>query len=479
MFLLRGTPSILGCLRRGLHLLTITTTHSPATDLGYLLHKNPDSFQTAKLPFGQAHVFFPEATDDRCTAAVLLDVDPVALVRRRDGGSLRQYVNDRPYAASSLLSVALARLFATAMGGRSKERPELAVAEIPLEVRIPVIAARGEDGLLERLFGPLGYEVEATRLPLDETFPSWGESDYFSVSLRRQCRLSELLSHLYVLIPVLDDEKHYFVGDDEVDKLLRRGEEWLPAHPDRELIVNRYLKRQRSLTEDALARLAEEDQFDPDADEARHSQEEERVEERIGLNRQRLATVLSTLKVLGARRVLDLGCGEGRLVRLLIDDRSFEEIVGVDVSQRVLQIASRRLQLDRLPLNQQGRIRLFQSSLIYRDRRLAGYDAAALIEVIEHLDPFRLEAFERVVFEQAKPGAVVVTTPNAEYNVLFETLPAGEFRHADHRFEWRRDQFSGWAEAVAARHGYSVRFDGIGPADPTLGTPTQMAVFAR
>ena len=460
-------------------MLTITTTHSPATDLGYLLHKNPASFQTATLPFGQAHVFFTEATDDRCTAVVLLDVDPVALVRRSGGGSLRQYVNDRPYVASSLTSVALARLFATAMGGRSKERPELAASEIPLEVRIPVIAARGGDGLLERLFGPLGYEVEATRLPLDETFPSWGESDYFSVRLRRRCRLSDLLSHLYVLIPVLDDEKHHWVGDDEVEKLLRRGEEWLPAHPERELIVNRYLKRLRSLTQDVLARLADEDQLDPDADEARHAQEEAAVEERIGLNRQRLATVLSTLKELGARRVLDLGCGEGRLLRLLIDDRSFEEIVGIDVSQRVLQIAARRLQLARLPLNQQGRIRLFQSSLIYRDRRLAGYDAAALIEVIEHLDPFRLGAFERVVFEQAKPGAVVVTTPNAEYNVLFETLPAVEFRHADHRFEWRRDQFAGWAEAVAGRHGYSVRFDGIGPSDPTLGAPTQMAVFTR
>jgi 3' terminal RNA ribose 2'-O-methyltransferase Hen1 len=460
-------------------LLTITTTHWPATELGYLLHKNPGSFQTAKLPFGRAHVFFPEATDERCTMAVLLDVDPVALVRGRDGGSLRQYVNDRPYVASSLLSVALARLFATAMGGRSKERPELAASEIPLELRIPVIAARGADGLLERLFGPLGYGVEATRLPLDETFPSWGASDYFSVLLRRQCRLSELLSHLYVLIPVLDDDKHYWVGDDEIEKLLRQGEQWLPAHPERDLIVSRYLKRQRSLTQDALARLADEDQFDPDADEARHALVEERVEEPISLNRQRLETVLATLKELGARRVLDLGCGEGRLLRLLIDDRSFEEIVGVDVSQRALQIASRRLQLDRLPLNQQGRTSLFQSSLIYRDRRLAGFDAAALVEVIEHLDPVRLEAFERVVFEQAKPGAVVVTTPNAEYNVLFEALPAGEFRHADHRFEWSRGQFAGWAEAVASRHGYSVRFGGIGPAHPNLGAPTQMAVFAR
>jgi 3' terminal RNA ribose 2'-O-methyltransferase Hen1 len=460
-------------------LLTITTTHSPATDLGYLLHKNPASFQTAKLPFGSAHVFFPEATDDRCSATVLLEVDPVGLVRRSDGGSLRQYVNDRPYVASSLLSVALARLFGTALGGRSKERPELALTEIPLEASLPVVAARGGDALLERLFGPLGYEVEATRLPLDDTFPSWGASDYFSVRLQRTCRLSELLTHLYVLLPVLDDEKHYFVGDDEVEKLLRRGEDWLQAHPERELIVNRYLKRQRSLTQEALARLADEDQLDPDEDEVQHARKEEAVEERIGLNQQRLAAVHSKLKQLGARRVLDLGCGEGRLLRLLLDDRAFEEIVGVDVSQRALQFASRRLQLDRLPLNQQGRLRLFQSSLIYRDRRLSGFDGAALVEVIEHLDPFRLEAFERVVFEQAKPGAVVVTTPNAEYNALFESLPAGEFRHPDHRFEWRRDQLANWADAVAQRHGYSVSFEGIGPVDPELGSPTQMAVFTR
>ncbi|HVS85599.1 MAG TPA: 3' terminal RNA ribose 2'-O-methyltransferase Hen1 [Gaiellaceae bacterium] len=460
-------------------LLTITTTHPPATDLGYLLHKNPSSFQTSRLAFGQAHVFFPEASEERCTAAVLLDVDPVGLVRRPDAGSLGQYVNDRPYVASSLLSVALARLFGTAMGGRSKERPELAATEIPLEATVPVLPARGGQELLGRLFEPLGYEVETRRLPLDETFPSWGESDYYTLTLRGRRRLSELLSHLYVLIPVLDDEKHYWVGDDEVEKLLRRGEEWLPAHPERELIVQRYLKRQRSLTREALAQLADEDRPDPDAAEERHGRQEEVVEERLGLSRQRLATVHETLKQLGARRVLDLGCGEGRLLRLLMDDRSFEEIVGIDVSQRVLQVAARRLQLDRLPLNQQGRVRLFQSSLIYRDRRLSGYDAAALVEVIEHLDPFRLAAFERVVFDHAKPGAVVVTTPNAEYNALFETLPAGELRHADHRFEWRRDQFSHWAEGVADRHGYTVDLRGIGEPDPALGSPTQMAVFSR
>jgi hypothetical protein len=125
-------------------LLTITTTHSPATDRGYLLHKNPASFQTAKLPFGEAHVFFTEASDARCTAAVLLDVDPVGLVRRSDGGSLRQYVNDRPYVASSLLSVALARLFGTTWHRRlpparrqrqdtSRPRPHLADATAPAD----------------------------------------------------------------------------------------------------------------------------------------------------------------------------------------------------------------------------------------------------------------------------------------------------------------------------------------------------------
>jgi 3' terminal RNA ribose 2'-O-methyltransferase Hen1 len=366
------------------------------------------------------------------------------------------------------------------MGGRSKERPELAETAIPLEAELPVVAARDGDGLLGRLFAPRGYEVEAHRLPLDETFPAWGESDYFTLRLRSRRRLSELLSHLYVLIPVLDDDKHYWVGDDEVEKLMRRGATWLAEHPERELIVERYLKRQRSLTREALARLAEEDQADPEAEEARRNRQEEAVEERVGpLNKQRLATVFATLKQLGAHRVLDLGCGDGPLLRLLMDDPSFRVIVGMDVSQRALQLAARRLQLERLPLNQRGRVRLFQSSLLYRDRRLEGFDAATLVEVIEHLDPFRLEAFERVVFEYAKPGAVVITTPNAEYNALFGMLPAGEFRHADHRFEWRRDQLARWAEGVAERHGYTVSFGGIGPEDATVGTPTQMAVFRR
>jgi 3' terminal RNA ribose 2'-O-methyltransferase Hen1 len=327
------------------------------------------------------------------------------------------------------------------------------------------------------LFEPLGYTVTVRGYPLDETFPDWGQSPYFTVELEGEVRLRDLLAHLYVLIPVLDVAKHYWVGEDEVEKLLKRGEGWLPGHPEREAIINRYLKYKRHLTRTAIERLAEGDQPDADVAEEAHDVEEARVEERISLNKQRLGSVLAVLKASGARKVLDLGCGEGQLLRLLLDDRSFTEIVGIDVSYRVLERAREKLRLERLPARQQERIKLLQGSLTYRDGRLSGYDAAAVIEVIEHLDPPRLAAFERVLFEFARPPVVVLTTPNREYNVRWETLPAGKLRHRDHRFEWSRAEFQAWANDVAERFGYAVRYLPIGPVDDEVGPPTQMAVF--
>jgi 3' terminal RNA ribose 2'-O-methyltransferase Hen1 len=233
-------------------LLTITTTHTPATDLGYLLHKNPAKCQSFPLSFGQAHVFYPEASAERCTAALLLEVDPIGLVRNRqgpsgEGGLLDQYVNDRPYVASSLLSVAIAQVFGSALSGKSKERAALVDTPIALSARLAVVPCRGGEKFLRSLFEPLGYLVNGQRHPLDEAFPDWGDGPYFTVELAAKCRLRELLAHLYVLIPVLDDDKHYWVGDDEVDKLLRHGERWLAAHPERDNISRRYLKHQRRL----------------------------------------------------------------------------------------------------------------------------------------------------------------------------------------------------------------------------------------
>jgi 3' terminal RNA ribose 2'-O-methyltransferase Hen1 len=465
-------------------ILTISTTHRPATDLGYLLHKNPERHQVVELSFGQAHIVYPEASEDRCSASLLVEVDPIGLVRNRRGPSgndfsLAQYVNDRPYVTSSFMSVALAKVFSTALSGRSKERPDLAETKIALEVHLPVVPSRGGIPVLRKLFEPLGYQVAATPIPLDLEFESWGDSRYLDVRLTGMQTVKTLLEHLYVLLPVLDDDKHYWVGAEEVEKLLRRGGEWLSVHPERELITQRYLRHDRRLMREAMVRLEEDDVVDPDEAAVAHDAEEEAVERPLNLNDQRLAAVADALSAAGARRIVDLGCGEGRLVAKLLKTPGIDHVVGVDVSHRALELAARRLHLDSMTPRQRERVELLQGSLTYRDRRLEGYDAATVVEVIEHLEPSRLASFERVVFAYAAPAAVVLTTPNAEYNVRFETLPAGTLRHRDHRFEWTRAEFESWASGVAANYGYQVVFSGIGPGDVQVGSPTQMAVFSR
>ncbi|MET7288472.1 3' terminal RNA ribose 2'-O-methyltransferase Hen1 [Streptomyces sp. NPDC005573] len=561
--------------------LTISTrgtAAAPATDLGFLLHKHPDNAQTFSTSHGTAHVFYPEADADRCTAALLLEVDAVALARRGKGkgrggapdAALAQYVNDRPYAASSLLAVALSAVFSSAMRGVCKARPERAAAPLPLRIEVPALPARGGASLVRGLFEPLGWQVTAEPVALDAEFPQWGDSRYVRLVLEAEgLTLAEALRHLYVLLPVLDDGKHYWVSADEVDKLLRAGEGWLPDHPEQKLITSRYLSRRWSLTRDAmerleLVRLAEADdsevetldnavEDDTEADTEIEAAEAE-AEAVAGAGTQapagtgpdgvpgaeevtgtaddgisgapgtdgdgtgaisgtpgtdagagrdahgvpgsgagsapgedrpvplavlRREAITGALREAGAARVLDLGCGQGQLVQELLKDVRFTEVVGVDVSMRALGIAARRLRLDRMGERQAARVKLFQGSLAYTDKRLAGYDAAVLSEVIEHLDLPRLPALEYAVFGAARPRTVLVTTPNVEYNVRWETLPAGHVRHGDHRFEWTREEFRSWASAVAELHGYEVGFRPVGPDDPEVGPPTQMAVFHR
>ncbi|PAZ10775.1 3' terminal RNA ribose 2'-O-methyltransferase Hen1 [Streptomyces sp. SA15] len=474
--------------------LTIRTTGTPerpATDLGYLLHKHPEKAQAFSTSYGKAHVLYPEADAERCTAALLLEVDAVALVRRGKGkgrggapdAALAQYVNDRPYAASSLLAVALSGVFSSAMRGVCAARPERAAQPLPLRIEVPALPARGGPDLVRRLFEPLGWTVTAEPVALDSEFPEWGDSRYVRLVLESEAlTLAEALRHLYVLLPVLDDAKHYWVASDEVDKLLRAGEGWLPDHPEQHLITNRYLSRRWSLTREArerleLVRLAEADDSEVEEIDNAVEAETEAEEKPTPLAVQRRDAITAALQESGAARVLDLGCGQGQLVQALLRDPRFTEIVGVDVSMRALTIASRRLKLDRMGERQASRVKLFQSSLAYTDNRLKGYDAAVLSEVIEHLDLPRLPALEYAVFGAARPRTVLVTTPNVEYNVRWESLPAGHVRHGDHRFEWTREEFRTWAGTVAERHGYGVEFVPVGPDDPEVGPPTQMAVF--
>ena len=506
-------------------LLTITLTEPPATDLGFLLHKHPDRLQSFAVSAGQAHVFYPEAAQERCTAALLLEIDPIGLVRghRRSGSggpeafSLAEYVNDRPYAASSMLAVALGKVFRTAMTGRCDARPDLAARSLPLEISIPALSCRGGDDLAHRLLRPLGWDVRARPILLDPERPEWGNSRYLTVRLSGQARLADALSHLYVLLPVLDDTKHYWVDAGEIDKLLRAGGDWLATHPERDLITHRYLAHQRQYAATAVARLAEVDDTEPEAldnavpeapdsaisdapDSAISEAPDNAVPEapdgavlgtappRSSLAQRRREAVLAVLRdtvlhdtVLrdtGAR-IADLGCGEGSLVALLLREPSVARVLGVNVSHRALERTAQRLHLDTMPERQRERVDLVQSSLTYADARLTGLDAAVLMEVIEHVDPPRLGALEQTVFGAARPATVVVTTPNAEYNVRFTTLRPGAMRHPDHRFEWSRPQFRDWAAGVAGRRGYQVRFVPVGPEDPGVGPPTQMAVFTR
>ncbi|MER7621663.1 3' terminal RNA ribose 2'-O-methyltransferase Hen1 [Streptomyces sp. NPDC126503] len=469
------------------------TPERPATDLGHLLHKHPERAQAFSTSYGTAHVLYPEASAERCTAALLLEVDPVALVRRGKGkgrggapdSALAQYVNDRPYAASSLLAVALARVFKTALHGECRALPERAAAPLPLRIEIPAVPARGGAELVRALFGPLGWSsVEAEPIALDPEFGEWGDSRYVRLVLEGELRLADALNHLYVLLPVLDDAKHYWVAPDEVDKLLRAGDGWLAGHPQRDLITARYLARRRGLTREAterleLARLAEAEgvgveDVDNAVDEATDTEDRP-----VPLAQHRREAILAALRAAGATRVLDLGCGQGQLVQALLKDPVFTEIVGVDVSVRALTVAARRLRLDRMGERQAARVKLLQGSLTYTDKRLTGYDAAVLSEVVEHVDLPRLPALEYAVFGSARPRTVLVTTPNAEYNVRWESLPAGHARHGDHRFEWTRAEFRDWAAGAAGRYGYEVELVPVGPEDPEVGPPTQMAAFTR
>jgi len=465
-------------------LLTLTAQTHNAPDLGYLLHKNPANVFTDTLSFGKLTVFYPEVTPERCTVAVLLEIDPIDLIRsnKRRIPGLDQYVNDRPYVASSLMSVALNAAFSTALNGRSKDRPERVAEKMNLSATVAAVRCNAGGELITNVFAPLGYTVTLERQPLDPRFPQWGDSEIYTVTLAGQQTVQDLLSHLYVLLPVLDNAKHYYIGADEVEKLLRRGENWLNVHPEKKVITRRYLNYRQSIVRDALAQLtlpADDTLETQEETDTRAEAQEAAKEEPLRLNDLRMQAARDAVLTLDppARRVLDLGCGEGRLLKMLLTERTVTEIVGVDVASRVLEFAAAHIHLDQMSERQKQRIKLIQGSVVYRDDRFLDFDAALMIEVIEHLDPPRLNAMEQNIFGYARPRRLIVSTPNREYNAVWESLPAGNMRHRDHRFEWNRAEFQEWANHNAAKYSYAVTFQPIGPEHEQYGAPTQMAVF--
>ncbi len=464
-------------------LLTIKTYHHPATDIGFLLHKHPDKVQSFSITGGKVHVFYPEANEDSCTVAMLMELNSIDLVRKLKvpGSSslLKHYINDRPYVASSFTSHAIAKVFSSALNGKCANRQDLLETPMSFDVKISVLKVRGGLPLLEKIFQPLGYIVSAEQHPLDENFEEWGSSPYYTVLLQTKSTkyLKALLTHLYVLLPVFDNEKHYWIGKNEADKLLQRGEGWLAQHPEKEWITRRYLKNFSSLSKYALKKMLD-DEYEVIEEDVVALIEPEKVEKKQNLHQQRLNAALEKLKESKAKSVLDLGCGEGKLLRMLLKESQFERILGMDVSFKSLQRAKEKLYMDNMAPRQKARINLIQGALTYYDERLKDYDAAAVIEVIEHLELDRIPAFEKVLFEVAKPQTVVLTTPNAEYNVNYNFLQKDSFRHSDHRFEWTRAEFQDWTKHVCETYGYSVNIFPIGEETERIGAPSQMAVFS-
>ena len=454
-------------------LLELNTTHKPATDLGYLLHKHPDKLQTVELSAGNAHVFYPEANENSCTACLLLDINPVDLVRgdRGRGAFLQEhYVNDRPYTSNSFLSTAIVKAFGSAINGTCHTKPELALTAIPLKAKIHSLKVDCEKAYINKLFEPVGYKVSYEIIQLDNTFPSWGESKVVNLTVEKATTLKEFLSQLYVFMMVLDNDRHYWISRNDIDVLIRRGENWLENHPQKDWITKRYLKNLRTLTTQALLRLADQSEL---------TEEHLIPERKINLHQQRLNKAFDLLKASRAESVLDIGCGEGKLLKLLLKEGQFKKIAGMDVSFGELQKAKENLYLDQASPAMRERIKIFQGSVTYKDERLKGFDAAVLVEVIEHLDEERLPAMEKVVFGFPKPTSVILYTPKAEYKVVFEKLQAETFRHDDHRFEWTRKEFADWCNKICNEYKYEVEIIPVGQEEENIGAPSQLAIFKK
>lgn len=423
----------------------------PATDLGFLLHKHPDRVQTFPTSQGLATVFYPEATSSTCRA--VLHVDGAGA---RVPGDTGRHVNDVAHAAGSRLVVAIGKVYGDALAGRCKLKPDLVDHRWPVTVTIPSVPLRARTTPAD-LFGPLGWAVEVE--PQELRPSEWGDSGYATVTVRGSFTVRDTLRHLAVLVPVLSDDQHYFVDEPEIEKLDRLGADWLAAHPQRDAIVGGYLKGIRPLVDGALGRLSGDDTPSPSPT--------PRSPQRDSLARRRIDRVVELIRSSGARSVLDVGCGEGRLLAALAADPGLV-LAGVDVSTAALGRADAALARVR-------GVELWQSSLVYADARCRGYDAAILMEVIEHIDLDRLPRAAHTVFDGMAPRVVIVTTPNREYNAHYGI----DLRHPDHRFEFTRADFAQWCDTVAAEYRYDVEIGGIGDLHPDHGTPTQFAVFSR
>ncbi|TDQ36236.1 3' terminal RNA ribose 2'-O-methyltransferase Hen1 [Aureibacillus halotolerans] len=435
--------------------LTIKATGSDVSALSYLLAKNPANLYERKVKEHFVRFFFGTFSDTFVEATIFVTPDPLALVTHKNSYDITHYINDREFVASSIFCSLCKSALATALNGL----PNTAYANyvdmtFPLTFTVGPIASGLSDEHVELLFKPLGYDV-TFQYQSSESDVEKGSARMLTI--QGLTTLQAGLRQLFVLLPVLDDYKHYYIDEKEMEKLERYGEGWLDEHPEKALIYRRALR-----FKELYAPLQNDEET------------QEKTPKR-SLNHQRYEAIASTIATFPNRaRVIDLGAGEGKLLERLRLIPGIEELLAVEPSQAMLLRAMKAIEVS----TEDGiKPTLLQGSLFYYDHRLLDSDVIVLCEVIEHIDEERLPACMAMILDEYRPGALIITTPNKEYNQLYD-MPE-ERRHHDHRFEWTRDQFTDWCYKINEGQSYDLTFSGIGDDNEIYGQPTQMCVFTR
>lgn len=495
--------------------LAIKATGEGAKMLSFLLSKNPQNLYDRSEKGYRVRLTYTVFTDTEVEAVLIVTPDPVELVKNSpDVYDITQYINDREFVTSSLFCSYARSALGTALNGRPKEEySEWVNHAFNLTISFGPVASDLPDAVINDLFEYLGYEVTIERGQADYRFQLKERSSARFISISGLSTVQAALKQLFVLIPVLDNYKHYYLSEQEIDKLQRYGEGWLDRHPLRELIIKRSLRFQDLIDQAALiygdkrweqpaegynvwkpavgreeiAKTAEikgieelEELEELDGiDEAERLDGESARESApfVSLNEQRYQAIVKIVENIPAKQTLvDFGAGEGKLSVRLGFIPGVKEILAVEPTERAQLRAIERF-------DKAARREAFVKpipvwgSLFYYDERLRCKDVMILCEVIEHIDEYRLPGTMECLFKEYQPKTLIVTTPNAEYNAFYQ-MPE-KMRHKDHRFEWTRQEFSEWCNGWANLYPYEVQIEGIGDQTEEYGQPTQTAIFTR
>ena len=443
-------------------LLTLACSGKDAPDLSWLLHKRPNRLQAFDLPYGKAFVFFPEYTETRSVVSLLLEINQEALndlCKNKEGEF--QFVNPRQFLSSSLLSGAIGKVFSSAIKGICADKPELVNKEYDLELELTNFSCRLKPEYVARIFKPLGYAIAFDNISSD--FPR-EKLIVGNLRLKGKTNLKDLLSQLYILIPVFDRYLHFWIDEPQLQRFIRLTAGWLESHPEKRFILTEYFWP----AADFKSRVLERFNAIPGLSSNEKAQP---------LKIQRHEAIEATLAIHGAKTIIDLGCGEGSLIFYLLEQKKYAKIAGTDISAKNIESAKKRIA--GRPSRACREDDLFVSSLTYPDKRLRGYDAAVLSEVIEHFEINRMNTVMKNILGAAKPQIFIMTTPNRAYNNQFSGLADGAMRHPDHRYEFTEEEFTNFCRKNASAFGYEVELEPIGEISPEFGAPTLMGVFKK